>query len=223
MRKPSKPASSTGSSAVSSGRDRGGASAISASRKRATASGEPWARSSTSPSWLRTQPVMPWAWARRKTNGRKPTPWTWPVRQIRRVSRAAASAARSAARGPGFLAAFPDILAHAGGPPDAAGTLVGNHARPDRLARCAGGAVQATLVGIDLAEHDRRAVAAGRHLAHPLAGVVRIGGEREACVVGLVFLAQAVARLRDGADAAPGGVAHLHDLVETAARHLVAA
>src|SRR6056297_4076898 len=166
---------------------------------------------------------MPCSRARRKTNGRKPTPWTWPVRQIRRVSRAAADAARSAGGGAGFLAAFPDILARAGGPPDAARTLVGDHARPDGLARCAGGAEQAALVGIDLAEYHLGAVAARRHLAHALAGVVRVGRELPARVAVLVLRAQAVARLRYHADAAPSGVLHLHDPVQALAGHRVAA
>src|SRR5512137_1778810 len=81
-----------------------------------------------------------------------------------RARRARASRPRSRL-GARRLAPGPDVLAHAVGPPDAAGALVGDHARPDGLARRAGEAVQPALVRIDPAEHDLGAVAAGRHLA----------------------------------------------------------
>ena len=63
--------------------------------------------------------------------------------------------------------------ADAAGPPDPAGAFVGDHAGPDRRARGAGAAEQRALVGVDPAQHDLRAAAAGRHLTRCGAHAVR--------------------------------------------------
>src|SRR5512143_3359087 len=161
---------------------------------------------STAPLTLRTQPVMACLHASRYTKGRKPTPCTLPLTVMWR-------AIRSGIGG----------NAHAARPPDAAGAFVRHHARADRVAWGAGLAVDAALVGVDLAQHHLRAVATRRHRAGTAALGIGVVREEQARVVPREGQFQCVARARDDTDAAPVGVDDVERLFHHAARGGIAA
>jgi len=104
-------------------------------------------------------------------------------------------------------------------PPDAARPFVGDHAGADGSARGAGGAVETTCGGIDLAEHDAGAVAAGRHGACAFSLFGGVVGQMVAYVVMLQGVFEEVTRSRNITDPAPRGGGHLETILQQTSCH----